>query len=72
MGHVLTGPLPPDEAARQVPGPYRRHAREVTGAVDRAPGEYRPAIRRWELPATCLLRLVTADGPSPDEQPNRW
>jgi hypothetical protein len=60
---------PPEEAARGVLDLYRRHARDVTGVVDRAIAEHRRAIRRRELPDTCLVRLVTDGGADAAAQP---
>lgn len=37
---------------------YKLHAQHVTQVVDRALARYGPAIRRRELPPSCLLRWV--------------
>jgi hypothetical protein len=60
---------PPDDAARRVLDLYRRHAREVTGVVERALATHARAIYRRDLPETCLIRLVTDGGAAEAEGP---
>ena len=47
-----------DSAALKVYELHRRHAREVSDVVDRSIAKFAPAIRKRELPESCLLRLV--------------
>ena len=54
--------LPTAEAARRVYELYVRHARQVGGVIDRAITSSRSALRRGELPAGSLLRLVCDSG----------
>lgn len=49
----------PDAVAMQIFDLHRRHAKQVTGAVDAALASHAKAIRKRELPPTCLLRLVS-------------
>jgi len=59
----------PNLAAMQVFDLHRRHAKQVTGVVDQAIAKNRSAIRKRELPGSCLLRLVYDSGPSGHENP---
>lgn len=52
----------PDAAAMQIFDLHRRHAKQVTGVIDRAFAAHGPAIRKRELPPRCLLRLVYDSG----------
>jgi 7-cyano-7-deazaguanine synthase in queuosine biosynthesis len=54
----------PDATGMQIFDLHRRHAKQVTGVIDQAFTTYGPAIRKRELPASCLLRLVYDSGPS--------
>jgi hypothetical protein len=54
----------PDAAAMQILDLHRRHAKQVTGVIDQAFARYGAAIRKRELPASCMLRLVYDSGPS--------
>jgi hypothetical protein len=60
-----------DATAMQVFDLHRRHAKQVTGVIDQAFAQYGAAIRKRELPANCLLRLVydggSSDGGKPTE-----
>jgi hypothetical protein len=53
-----------DATAMQVFDLHRRHAKQVTGVIDQAFAKHGAAIRKRELPASCLLRLVYASGPA--------
>lgn len=53
-----------DATAMQIFDLHQRHAKHVTGVIDRAFATHAPAIRKRELPANCLLRLVYDSGPS--------
>ncbi|MBX9625635.1 MAG: 7-cyano-7-deazaguanine synthase [Gemmataceae bacterium] len=57
--------LPEDAAGSRMYDLYRRHAAAVNGVVDRAveAAGRGGAIRRRELPPTCLIRLVSDGGP---------
>jgi len=55
----------PDSTALKIFELYQRHARSVTGVVDRSISEYATAIRQRTLPPTCLLRLV-CDASAPE------
>lgn len=48
----------PDAAAVGVLDLYRDHAREVTRVVDAETARHAAALRRGELPPSCLVRLV--------------
>ena len=48
----------PDAAAMQVFDLHRKHAKQVTSVVDQGLAKHATAIRKRELPPTCLLRLV--------------
>jgi hypothetical protein len=61
----------PDANAMEVFDLHRRHAKQVTGVIDRAFAQYGSAIRKRELPVNCLLRLVFESGPSHHEQNGR-
>jgi hypothetical protein len=52
-----------ETTAMQVYDLYRRHATQVTRVVDQAFAIHAPAIRKRELPPSCLLRLVYDSGP---------
>ncbi len=54
----------PDDAAMQIFDLHRRHAKQVTGVIDQAFARHGPAIRKRELPASCLLRLVYDSAPA--------
>jgi hypothetical protein len=54
----------PEATALQVFRLHQNHAREVTKVIDVAFGRYAAAFRRRELPASCLLRLVSDQGPA--------
>jgi hypothetical protein len=41
---------------------HRRHAKQVTGVIDKAFADHAAAIRKRELPANCMLRLVYDSG----------
>jgi hypothetical protein len=41
---------------------HRRHAKQVTGVIDKAFADHAAAIRKRELPANCLLRFVYDSG----------
>jgi hypothetical protein len=57
----------PDGTAQKVFDLYQRHARQVSKVVDEALARYAAQIRRRELPASCLVRLVCETGsPVPD------
>jgi 7-cyano-7-deazaguanine synthase in queuosine biosynthesis len=51
-----------DATAVRVFDLYRRHARQVTGVVDQGLARNASAIRRNELPPSCLVRLVSDAG----------
>jgi hypothetical protein len=53
-----------DVAAMQVFDLHRRHAKQVTGVIDRAFALHGPAIRKRQLPPSCTLRLVYDSDPS--------
>jgi hypothetical protein len=53
-----------DATAMQVFDLHRRHAKQVTGVIDQAFAKHGAAIRKRELPASCLLRLVYDSGSS--------
>jgi hypothetical protein len=53
-----------EAAAMQIFDLHRRHAKQVTGVIDQALAKHGPAIRKRELPATCLLRLVSDSAPA--------
>lgn len=55
-------PGTPDAIALQLFDLHLRHANQVTGVIDQAFAKHGPAIRRRELPASCLLRLVSDSG----------
>jgi hypothetical protein len=61
----------PDATAMQVFDLHRRHAKQVTGVIDRAFAKYGPAIRKRELPASCMLRLVYDLGSSIPHEPSK-
>ena len=48
----------PDATALQIYELHRRHAKYITKVVDDAIAENRSAIRKRQLPPSCLLRLV--------------
>ncbi|OGQ96503.1 MAG: hypothetical protein A2521_09470 [Deltaproteobacteria bacterium RIFOXYD12_FULL_57_12] len=48
----------PDIIALQIYELYRRHAKYVTEVVDDAISQHRSAIRKRQLPTSCLLQLV--------------
>jgi hypothetical protein len=48
----------PDAAAVGLLELYREHAREVTAVVDRETARHAAALRRGDLPPSCLVRLV--------------
>jgi len=52
----------PEAVAAKIFDLYSRHARQVTKVVDEALAHYSPAIRRRELPGSCLVRLVSDTG----------
>jgi hypothetical protein len=54
----------PDAVAMQIFDLHRRHAKQVTGVIDRAFAKYAAEIRKRTLPSTCLLRLVYDSGPA--------
>ena len=54
----------PEAVAMQVFDLHRRHAKQVTGVIDAGLAKYGPAIRKRELPASCLLRLVYDSAPA--------
>jgi hypothetical protein len=47
---------------------YQKHARDVNGVVDRAIATYAAALRRRELPPSCLIGLVLDMGTSADTE----
>ena len=47
-----------DSAALKVYELHKRHARTVSDVVEQSIAQYAPAIRKRELPESCLLRLV--------------
>lgn len=49
----------PDAVAMEIFNLHRRHAKQVTGVIDTALASHAAAIRKRELPPTCLLRLVS-------------
>jgi len=55
-----------DAAAVGVLDLYRGHAHEVTGVVDREVARHAAALRRGELPPSCLVRLVSDSAPGAD------
>jgi hypothetical protein len=59
----------PEAVALQVFNLYRQHAREVTTVVDGATARFSSAIRRRELPPSCLVRLVCEAGGSEAQPP---
>jgi hypothetical protein len=59
-------PGSPDSVAAQVYELYRRHATQVNHVVDQGLAGHAAAIRRRELPPSCLLRLVADTGPLAD------
>jgi 7-cyano-7-deazaguanine synthase in queuosine biosynthesis len=65
---------PPEAAALKVFDLYRRHAQEVSQVVDEAVARLARAIRRRELPPSCLVRLVcdaSGAGAPPSSAPAR-
>jgi hypothetical protein len=62
----------PDAAAIRVFELYKLHAKQVTGVIDQAIARYAQAIRKRELPPSCLVRLVcdaSAAGNGPKKPP---
>jgi len=55
----------PDAVALQLFDLHQRHAKQVTGVIDQAFAKHGAAIRKRELPASCLLRLVYDSGSAP-------
>jgi hypothetical protein len=55
-------PGSPEATAIQIFDLHRRHAKQVTGVIDKAFAIHAAAIRKRELPASCLLRLVYDSG----------
>ena len=47
-----------DSAALKVYELHKRHAKEVADVIERSIAKFAPAIRKRELPESCLLRLV--------------
>jgi hypothetical protein len=47
-----------DATAMQIYDLHRKHAKQITGVVDQALAKHAAAIRKRELPPSCLLRLV--------------
>ena len=54
-----------DSAAQKVYELHKRHAREVSGVIDRSIAKFAPAIRRRVLPESCLLRLICDSATNP-------
>jgi 7-cyano-7-deazaguanine synthase in queuosine biosynthesis len=52
-----------EATAMQIFDLHRRHAKQVTGVIDQAIAKHGSEIRKRELPATCMLRLVYDSGP---------
>jgi hypothetical protein len=62
----------PDATAIKIFDLYKLHAKQVTGVIDQAIVRYAPAIRKRELPPSCLVRLVcdaSASGNGPKKPP---
>ncbi len=56
-----------ESVAHRVYDLHQRHGREVGQVLDRATGRHAAALRRGELPAHCVLRLVVDPGDPPAE-----
>jgi len=60
-----------DATAMQIFDLHRRHSKQVTGVIDQAFAKNGAAIRKRELPASCLLRLVYDSGPGTAAVPSK-
>jgi hypothetical protein len=58
-----------DATAMQVYDLHRKHAKQITGVVDQALAKHAAAIRKRELPPSCLLRLVADSSAAGDGTP---